>query len=165
MARSINPSDLEHRLWNEIEKSPVGMLMMLTNPPMHAQPMAAFVEREARQMWFFASADSELGRAAADGGRLAMFVYQHKDFQACIGGQIFPQTDRERIDKYWNAIVAAWRPAGKNDPKLLLLCMECDDAQVWVSTANPVRFAWEIAKANATGHEPDVGTHTGLTFH
>ena len=37
--------------------------------------------------------------------------------------------------------------------------LDCDDAQVWVSDAGPVKFAWEIARANATGRAPDLGQH------
>ena len=69
------------------------------------------------------------------------------------------------MDKYWNAVVAAWYPQGKDDPHLTLLCFNLSDAEVWISQAGPVRFAWEIAKANATHSTPDVGGHTRLDFH
>ena len=159
-----NPADVEHRLWNEIETSPVGMLMIVGGPPHHAQPMNAFVERESRRIWFFASNDSNLALEAAV-GHPAMFIYQHRDIQACIGGGLAVQHDRARIDKYWNAVVAAYFPGGKGDPKLTLLRLDCDDAQVWLSSAGPMKFIWEIAKANATHRQPEVGGRTHLDFH
>ena len=159
-----NPSDVEHRLWDEIEKNPVGMLMLTGGAPQHARPMSAFVERDGRRLWFFASTDSDLARDAQC-GRPAMFVFQQRDFQACIGGQAHVQHDRDRIEKFWNAVIAAYYPGGKNDPKLTLISFDCDDAQVWISNAGPMKFVWEIAKANATHRQPEVGGRTHLDFH
>lgn len=161
---ALNPSDVEHRLWDEIERHSIGMLMIVGGTPHHAQPMSAFVEREHRRLWFFTSRNTDLAREA-ENGRKAMFTFQLRDFQACIGGQIHPQHDRARMDRFWNAVVAAWYPDGKNDPGLTLMCMDCDDAQVWISSTGPVKFAWEIAKANATHHQPDLGGRTHLDFH
>jgi general stress protein 26 len=159
-----NPAEVEHRLWDHIEKDSVGMLMLVGGAAEHAQPMHAFLERNDRRIWFFVRADSEFARHVG-AGREAMFIYQRNDFQACVGGQIYIQRDKARIDKYWNAVIAAWSPGGKDDSNLTMLCMDCDDAQVWLSEAGPVKFMWEIAKANATHRTPDVGGHAHLNFH
>ena len=158
-----NPADIEHRLWDELEDHPVGMLT-LEGALRHAQPMTAFVEREHRRLWFFSSNDTELARAAAT-SRPALFTFQQRDLQASLSGHILAQHDRRRMDRFWNAVVAAWHPGGKNDPKLTLLSMDCDDGEVWISQAGPIRFAWEIAKANATRRHPALGGHAHLDFH
>jgi len=155
---------VERRLWEEIEKHQTGMLGVTGGAPHHTQPMTAFVEPERKQIWFFTRTDTDLAREIAE-GRTAMFVFQQKDIQACIAGELTLQHDPARIEKYWNAVVAAWYPAGKDDPRLTLLCLDCDDAQVWISQSGPARFAWEIAKANATKHEPQVGGRANLDFH
>ena len=84
-----------------------------------------------------------------------------------IAKNLIPRADydRERMDKYWNATVAAWYPNGKDDPRLTLLRLDARDAEVWISEAGPARFAWEIAKANATREQPDLGGHTRLNLH
>ena len=159
-----NPADIEHHLWDEIERRPVGMLMMTSGAPRHAQPMSAFAERESRRLWFFADAEAEIARSAGRDGE-SMFVYQHGDLYACIGGRTSVQHDSARIDKYWNAVISAWYPGGKNDPRLTMLCMDCDDAEVWLAATGPMKFVWEITKANATRRQPALGGHTHLTFH
>lgn len=164
---SIEPKDqaaVETRLWNEIETHNTGMLGVTGGAAHHTQPMTAFVERKTNQIWFFTRTDTELAREIAE-GRSAMFVHQQKDFQACIAGQLTLQHDPDRINRYWNAVVAAWYPGGKEDPKLTMLCLDCDDAQVWISESGPVKFVWEIAKANATHKTPDVGGSASLNFH
>src|SRR5579864_1404322 len=159
-----NPAELEHFLWDEIERRPVGMLMLVGGPRSHAQPMTAFVEREDRRLWFFASMDSDLVMNARP-SQAAMFVWQQRDTQACIIGRLDVQRDRSRMSHFWNAVVAAWYPKGQSDPRLTMLTMACEDAQVWVSTAGPLRAVWEIAKANASRRPPQMGEHGRLTFH
>lgn len=155
---------VERKLWDEIEKHDTGMLGIVGGAPHHAQPMTAFPEPEHGQIWFFTRTDTDLAREVTD-GKAAMFVFQQKEIQACIAGQLTLQHDPARIDKYWNAVVAAWYPGGKSDPKLTLLRLDCDDAHVWISQAGPAKFAWEIAKANAMKHAPDVGGRANLDFH
>ncbi|HEX3917638.1 MAG TPA: pyridoxamine 5'-phosphate oxidase family protein [Caulobacteraceae bacterium] len=165
MSLDLNdPADIEHLLWDEIERHQVGMLMLVGGRPRHAQPMTAFVEQDARQLWFFADLSTDLARSVrANQG--AMFVWQQKDLQACISGRLCVRHDRGRMDRYWNAVVASWHPKGRSDPGLTMLSMQCEDALVWVSTAGPMKAVWEIAKANAMRREPDVGARTHLAFH
>ncbi len=159
-----NPADVEMRLWEDIETHKVGMLGLVGGTLPHAQPMTAFPERTRRQIWFFTRSDTELARQVVD-GRPAVFTLQQRDMHASIGGELQIQHDPIRIERYWNAIVSAWYPGGRSDPALTMMCLECEDAHVWISEAGPVRFAWEIAKANATRHLPDVGGRVHLDFH
>ncbi len=46
-----------------------------------------------------------------------------------------------------------------------MLCFDCHDAEVWISEGGLVKFAWEIAKANATKTAPNVGGKANLRFH
>jgi general stress protein 26 len=159
-----NPADVEFRLWEEIESHKVGMLNVVSAQPIHAQPMTAFPERARRQLWFFTRMDSPIALQIGD-GRMGMFTYQRNDVQACMAGLMHIERDPVRIERYWNAVVAAWNPEGRADPRLTMISFDCEDAQVWVSDVGPMRFAWEIAKANATRHAPDVGGRTHLDFH
>jgi general stress protein 26 len=159
-----DPADVEKLLWKEIEDARTGMLG-LTRDDQHFQPMTAFVERETNQIWFFTYKDTDLAEAAGPEGGRAMFIYQGKDVQACLGGRLSIRHDPARMDKYWGPVVAAWYPEGKDDPRLTLLCFDCEDAQVWVTEAGPVKFAYEIAKANASKDRPDLGERTNLNFH
>jgi general stress protein 26 len=157
---------VQNRLWDEIEKHHIGMLGLMGGEPRHFQPMTAFLERAENKLWFFIYRDAELAEASDGGGGEAMFVFQEgRQFYACIGGTLRMQDDRERMDKYWNAHVAAWYPEGKDDPRLSMLCLDARDAEVWVTEGGPIRYAWEVAKANTTSTTPDVGGHTSLNLH
>lgn len=155
---------VELRLWEEIERHQTGMLGIAGTSPHHLQPMTAFVERANGQMWFFTSADTDLARTIAE-GQPGLFVFQHGGLYACVTGELTLQHDPVRIDRYWNAVVSAWHSKGRSDPLLTLMCLDCHDAEVWLTEAGPVKFAWEIAKANTTHRPPQLGGKASLHFH
>jgi general stress protein 26 len=164
MSDQLNPADVEHRLWDEIDAHGTGMLMLHEPSIHHAQPMTAFVERDARTIWFFTRTDTDLAQDLSHGGGAGMFTYQGGKLQACIAGNMRLTQDRERMNRYWNAVVAAWYPDGKDDPRLTLIEFDCQDAEVWINEAGPVKFFLEIAKANATGKTPDVGDQAHINL-
>jgi general stress protein 26 len=156
---------VETRLWDDIEKRQTGMLGIVGSAPQHFQPMTAFLERGESRIWFFTYKDTDLAEATAEGAQAMFVVQDERKLYACIGGVLRTQHDRERMDRYWNATVAAWYPEGKDDPRLTMLCFEASDAEVWIQEAGPARFAFEVAKANATKTTPDLGGRTSLNFH
>ena len=159
-----NTAGVESRLWEAIEDHHIGMLAPAGAARIHAQPMTAFPERSNRELWFFSRRDTNLARMIGE-SLPAMFTVQYRDLYACMGGDLRIIADPMRMERYWNAVVAAWHPGGRRDPNLTMLSLEVHDAQVWLSDAGPVKFAWEIAKANATRHAPDLGGRTHLAFH
>jgi general stress protein 26 len=87
-----------------------------------------------------------------------------REMQACVSGEIVQRLDREKLDKWWNPHVAAWYPQGKDDPRLTMLCMQCQDARIWLSEAGPVKYLWEVAKANTQHETPDIGGRTDVNL-
>ena len=163
MTTDINDkAAVEKKLWSEIEESRFGMLAPV-DPTEHFQPMTAYVEPESSKIWFYARNDSEIAKSAENGAE-AMFVFMSKDrqLQASIRGEMRATMDVIHRDKFWSPVVSAWFPKGKDDPHLTMLCLSCDDAQVWLSEIGTVKFGWEIAKANLTGSEPELGGKTAL---
>jgi len=153
---------VERMLWDEIERHQVGMLGIVGAAEHHTQPMTAFVD--GRTLWFFTRTDTDLAHRIGEGHE-AIFVFQGKDLYACLAGELTLSHDEARIAKYWNAVVAAWYPQGKDDPRLTMMQLDCHDAELWISDAGPMKFAWEIAVANARKHEPHLGGKANLRFH
>ena len=82
---------------------------------------------------------------------------------ARIDGHVSAVTNPTELDKIWNAIAGAWFE-DQNDPALVLLKLDLEEASIWASTDSAFVFGWEIAKAHAKDEEPDVGTHEVLAF-
>jgi len=154
--------DAEDTLWSEIKHGRIGMLA-LADEPRRFQPMTAFAEPDDRTIWFFTRLDTDLAQSVT-GADEAVFIVQSKDqdLQACLVGELDLLRDDGRIDRYWNPMVAAWFPEGRDDPKLILLRLTVTGAEVWRSTVGPVRMAWQVVKANLTHSLPDVGEQVSL---
>jgi general stress protein 26 len=155
----LSPEKAEAEFWAHLKKSNTGMLG-LDQPGYHAQPMTAYREQETGTIWFFTRDETDLARDVAAGSQSAMFHYGSKDQNvwACIHGELTVHGhDREIIDRYWNPVVAAWYPGGKDDPQLTILRFDADDGRVWVNEGGFFKFAYEIAKANATKTMPKAG--------
>ncbi len=167
MTDKHSKAELEVRLWDEIKKGKFGMLLApAESGAIVCQPMTAYPEAAEAAIWFFTADTTELARKVGVAGAAGMFIFQDKgqDLQACLSGRLVIDKDRERIDKYWNSMVAAWFPGGKADPNLTLLRFDARGAEVWLSDTGPMKYGWEILKANATGSTPDVGQHAELTL-
>lgn len=157
--KQLTPAEAEEAFWKSLKSSNTGMLG-LDRPGYHSQPMTAFREAETGTIWFFTRDDTDLARDAAPPGQTAMFSYGSKDQKvwACIHGALSVHGhDRDVIERYWNPVLSAWYPDGKDDPRLTLLRFDGDDGRVWVSDGGLMKFAFEIARANLTGKEPDAG--------
>lgn len=161
--KSPTDADVQDRLWKAIDHTHTGMLG-LSGDENHFQPMTAFVEKEDGRLWFYTYRTSDLAQAVGSGGAEGAFIFQGKDVYASLGGKLTLRHDAERIQRYWNVHVAAWYPEGKDDPRLTLVCLDVADAAVWISEAGPLKYAFEVARANLTKSTPDIGAHRDLNL-
>jgi len=160
-----NRTEVENQLWDEIEDAHLGMLGVMKGGPRHFQPMTPYCERDQGRLWFFVSRKAAIASSLGD-GKDAMFVVQARSgkFQACVAGDLVEDHDRARIDRFWNSAASAYFPRGKDDPDLTMLCFDCSDAEIWLSEAGPLKFAWEVAKANLTHTRPDIGERASVNL-
>lgn len=153
----------EEQLWDQIADL-TGVMLGVPSSGQHMQPMDAQVDREGNRLWFFTRRSTDLAKAVGAGadGRICVVGSKH-DYHACIDGGIRENRDAAKIEEYWNPVVAAWFD-GKDDPDMTLLEFTPKDAAIWASAKNPIVFGWEIAKANLTDEEPDVGVTRHIRF-
>lgn len=152
------------QLVKELERAHAGMLGLVGSRDAF-QPMGHQVDEETRRLYFFTKTGTDLVRNTGEGAE-AQFVFVGKDhdFHASLVGRLTPTRSRAVIDRFWNAVAAAWYAGGKEDPELIVLEFTPSSGVVWGSTGSTLRFGWEIAKANLTESEPDVGLRTEVRF-
>ena len=159
---TLSETEIQESLWKAIDDEHTGMLG-LADDAAQLQPMTALVERETSRLWFFTYRDGDLAQAIEAQSQGA-FVFQAKGLQASAVGALRLAHDRDRIEQYWNPHVAAWFPEGKEDPRLAMLCLDVASAAVWVSDTGPLRYAFEVVRANVTKTPPDLGEKRTLSF-
>jgi general stress protein 26 len=96
--------------------------------------MTAQLEGERGPIWFFTARDNGIVRRLESGARaIATFASKGHDLFATIHGELSEDTDRAVIEKLWNRFVAAWYEGGKDDPKLVLLRLDPEHAEIWLN--------------------------------
>jgi general stress protein 26 len=152
------------QFWDMLGQVKAGMLG-LQGVDQHMQPMAPYADREGTTLWFITKRDSDLFQSIQANSRAHFCIIgPGQDYYACVSGPLIERDDPKRLDGMWNSVVSAWFENGKQDSMLAMLYMRLHDGMAWASTGNPLAFGWEIAKAHATGAEPDVGVRTAIPF-
>jgi general stress protein 26 len=105
----------------------------------HARPMTAQIEEDRGPIWFFTARDNAIVQALSQSDRaIATFASKGHDLFATVHGRVSLDTDRATIDRLWNRFVAAWFEGGKDDPKLALLRLDAERAEIWLDASSMV---------------------------
>jgi len=126
------PQELEAKFWKALKSDMTMMLGIDGVEDGHARPMTAQLEGERPPIWFFTSRDNEIVQKLGAGNRaIATFASKDHELFATVHGRLAAQNDRAVVDRLWNAYVAAWYEGGKDDPKLVLLRLDAERAEIW----------------------------------
>ena len=132
--------EIEGKFWSALRSDRTMMLGLDGLEDGHARPMTALLDgedepRDAHRgpIWFFCAKDNDLIDLLNQGGRaIAHFSSRGHDLFATVHGQLSLDIDRAVIDRLWNPYIAAWFAGGKDDPKLALLRLDPERAQIWL---------------------------------
>lgn len=135
---SKTPQNLETRLWKALESDRTVMLGLSGTEDGHTRPMTAMIEDGHGPVWFFTSRDNAMVNALGGGARaVAAFSSKGHELFASMQGTLSIDQDRAVIDRLWNPFIAAWFE-GKDDPRLVLLRLDAEHAEVWLNENNLV---------------------------
>jgi general stress protein 26 len=125
---------IEARFWKDLKASPFVMLGLLDARDGHTQPMTAQFEGESGPLYFFTAKDNGLITGMAGASRRAIATYTGKghDLFASIHGTLHVDNDPATIDRLWNPHVAAWFEQGREDPRIALLRLDTERAELWL---------------------------------
>ena len=133
------PQELERRFWKDLKSDRTLMLGLDGVEDGHSRPMTAQFEGDAGgPIWFFTSKDNALVQSLPQGHRaIAAFSSKGHDLFASVKGSLRVDTDRAVVERLWNPFVAAWYE-GKDDPKLALLRLDAEHAEIWLNASSLV---------------------------
>ena len=133
------PQELEQTFWKALKSDMTMMLGLDGVEDGHARPMTAQLEHDDRgPIWFFTAKDNTIVKklATQSNRAIATFTSKGHDLFATIHGTVRLDTDRAVIDRLWNRYVAAWYEGGKDDPKLALLRLDPERAEIWADASS-----------------------------
>lgn len=121
-------ADVRKRMWKKMADSPF-VMVGLVGSDAHSEPMTAQLDKHAdSEFWFYTGKSN---RVARGGKAMVQFVSKDHKIFACIKGTLTEETDPAVIDRYWSNEVEAWFDGGRNDPELMMLRFDLDDAEIW----------------------------------
>lgn len=130
--------ELETRLWKALESDRTVMLGLSGAEDGHTRPMTAMIEDGRGPVWFFTSRENAMVDALGSGARaVAAFSSKGHDLFASVHGTLVIDPDRAVIERLWNPFIGAWFE-GKDDPRLVLLRLDAEQAEVWLNENNLV---------------------------
>lgn len=135
-----NEQEIEAKFWKALKSDMTMMLGLDGVEDGHARPMTAQIEEAERgPIWFFTARDNGIVEKLGQGDRaIATFADKGHDIFATVHGSLRLDNDRATIDRLWNRYVAAWYEGGKDDPKLALLRLDPERAEIWIDASSMV---------------------------
>ncbi len=144
-------AEIRSKFWKALNSDMTMFLGLAEGEDGHARPMTAQLEEELYKdgeyhgpVWFFTSTESHLYQQIQQqelGGKgpraMAHFVSKGHDVWATVHGDLSTTRDRATIDRLWNRFVAAWYE-GKDDPKIALIRLDAQDAEIWIDASSLV---------------------------
>ena len=127
-------AEIEARFWKDLKSAPFVMLGLVDARDGHTQPMTAQFENDGGPLYFFTTKDNGLTTSLGGSSHRAIATYTGKghDLFASIHGTLNVDNDDATIDRLWNPHVEAWFEGGRNDPKLTLLRLDTEKAELWL---------------------------------
>ena len=141
-----NDQEIKEKFWKALKSDMTMFLGLAEGEDGHARPMTAQLDDEGQDsdnykgpIWFFTSTESHLYQQITTGSRaMAHFTSKGHDVWATVHGKLSQSHDRAVIDRLWNRFVAAWYEGGKDDPKLALIRLDPENAEIWIDASSIV---------------------------
>lgn len=131
------PQELEEKFWKALKSDMTMMLGLDGVEDGHTRPMTAQLDGKSGAIWFFTAKDTAIVQNIGTGSRaIATFASRGHDLFATVHGRLSLDNDRSTIDRLWNCFVAAWFEEGKDDPKLALLRLDPEQAEIWLDASS-----------------------------
>jgi general stress protein 26 len=130
------------------------------------QPMTHFLDAETGVIWFISSTETDLVQSLGL-GEDAQYVVISTDHDAHVSlrGKLYHVQDDAKLDALWGPFVSAWFEGGREDPRVALLRLDPEVAEIWASSSSTLKIGFEVIRANLdAGHRPDIGAKATVRF-
>ena len=134
------------------------------NGTLRSRPLATLQMDSQGTLWFFTSVTSPKVEEI-DQHRQVNVSYANPDDMdyVSISGRATIVRDREKMKQLWTKWVEPWFPKGLDDPDLVLLAVQVDQAEYWDAPDSAVKRMFGLAKALRSGDTSGLGEHEKVT--
>ena len=142
-------------LVSKIQDIKVGMFTtMCRDNQLRGRPMTTCEVEDDGFLWFFTSINSKLIDDLIEQDNVNIsYTDISKNQYISIKGQAILVRSKTKIEKLWNPLAKAWFPKGLEDPDLVLVKIQVNQAEIWDSGSSKIVILAKIIKAIVTGEE------------
>ena len=131
---------------------------------LRGRPMATAHIDEDGSIWFFTNEYSgKVKEISHQDEILLSYSSPSKNSYVVLSAKATLSDDKEKMKQLWNPLMKAWFPEGLNDPKILLVKADPEEAEYWDGSANKIVVLFNMLKAALTGKEYDEGEHEKIS--
>ncbi|MCB1024049.1 MAG: pyridoxamine 5'-phosphate oxidase family protein [Acidobacteria bacterium] len=146
------------KLRNLVESIETAMLTTIDNGVLRSRPMGTREIDLDGNLWFFTNAETHKVSEIMKDNRVSVtYASPENSTYVSITGTAEFSTDETKIVQLWDPIEKAWYPKGLNDPTLVLLMVNVEQAEYWDANKSAYVQIKGFLKAAVTG-EKAVGS-------
>ena len=150
--------DAIKKLNDLIESIDFAMLTTIDGGVLRSRPMSTQDFEFDGDLWFFTSSKThKIEEIEKDNRVNVSYAAPESNTYVSVSGTAEIVKDQAKIDEYWNPILKAWFPEGKDSPDLVLLKVVVEQAEYWDSPSSTIVQVAGFLKALATGESADGG--------
>jgi general stress protein 26 len=127
---------------------------------LHSRPLATQEVELDGDLWFFTKKDaSKVLDLRKNSSVNVSYSDPENDRYVSVGGHAELIESKAKARKLWSPSQTVWFPDGPEDPYLMLLKVNVEQAQYWDHSAGKMVMFLALAKAYITGERPKESPH------
>jgi general stress protein 26 len=129
---------------------------------LHSRPMATLEATESGAFWFFTGRSTLKVREIEHDTRVNLaYVSSDNETFVSVAGEAQIIEDSAKAKTLWNPMMKAWFPKGLDDPELVLIRVDVDEAEYWDTSSKKMVTLIRFAKSLIGSDVPDDSTGHG----
>lgn len=163
---------MENKQEEELEKltsiiRDVEVAMLTTNDGgvLRSRPMQTQQAEFDGDLWFFTSSNTHKAEEIEKDNRVNVsYAAPEDNSYVSVSGTAEIVTDKAKMEELWSPILKAWFPKGLDEPDIILLKVNVDQAEYWDSASSSLVQAFGLLKSLVTGERADIGEHAQISM-
>lgn len=147
-----------------LKQFPIAFMVTVIDEALTARPIGVVGDHAAFDgtLWFITDKRSRKV-AAIEGGAMTTLLFQNDKEGAYLhlSGRASVVDDRKKLEELYTTLQRTWFPKGLDDPDIILVRFDAEEASYWDSHDSYVRLAVAFAKSIVTG-SPGKSGNAGI---
>ena len=139
--------------------------MTVAGGVLRSRPMQTQQAEFDGDLWFFTSSNTHKAEEIEKDNRVNVsYAAPDDNSYVSISGTAEIVTDKAKMEELWSPILKAWFPKGLDEPDIILLKVNANQAEYWDSASSSLVQAFGLLKSLVTGERADGGEHAQISL-